>query len=99
MLDDVDKDRARAFAAALGIIEDCFPVVSIGEDYSSRPEMMNQSVVDRNTFIEKLDAALPSLLLHAGGNMKTLHIILTFTEPWSNHADIVTAHLKDKGWN
>ena len=99
MLDDDDKDRAKAFAAALGIIEDCFPVVSIGEDYSSRPEMMNQSVVDRSTFIEKLDAALPSLLLHVGGNMKTLHEILASTEPWSNHADIVLTHLKDKGWN
>lgn len=99
MLDDEDKERAKAFTAALGIIEDCFPVVSIGEDYSSRPEMMNQSTVDRNTFIEKLDASLPSLLLHAGGDMKTLLAILASTEPWSNHADIVAAHLKDKGWN
>lgn len=99
LLDDDDKDRAKAFAVALGIIEDCFPVVSIGEDYSSRPEMMNQSMVDRSTFIEKLDAALPSLLLHVGGNMKTLHEILESTEPWSNHADIVLTHLKDKGWN
>jgi len=99
ILDDEDKEKAKAFAAALGIIEDCFPVLSIGEDYSSRPEMMNQSAVDRITFIEKLDAALPSLLLYAGGNMKTLLEILTSTEPWSNHADIVAAHLKHKGWN
>lgn len=99
MLEDDNKERAMAFAAALGIIEDCFPVVSIGEDYSSRPEMLNQSVIDRNAFIEKLDAALPSILSHAGGNMKALHEILATAEPWCNHVDIVVAHLKAKGWN
>jgi len=99
MLQDEDKDRVRAFSAALGIIEYCFPVISIGEDYSLRPEMMNQSIVDRNQFIEKLDAALPSLLLNAGGNMKALSEIILSIEPWCNHADVVLAHLKQKEWN
>lgn len=98
MLEDDNQDRAKAFSAALGVIEDCFPVVSIGEDYSTRPDMMNQSAVDRDTFLEKLDAALPSLLLHAGGCFKSLREVLASTEPWSGHTDIVTQHLNDKGW-
>ena len=97
MLEDEDKDKARAFGAALGIIEDCFPVISIGEDYSSRPEMMNQSAVDRDTFLEKLDAALPSLLQHAG-SINALRELLVSTEPWSSQSDLAQQHLKDKGW-
>jgi len=98
MLEDEDQARSRAFAAALGIIEDCFPVISIGEDYSSRPEMMNQSVVDRDTFIEKLDAALPALLVRAEGSFSTLRGILAATEPWSTQTPLVEQHLKEKGW-
>lgn len=98
MLEDEDQARSRAFAAALGIIEDCFPVISIGEDYSSRPDMMNQSVVDRDTFIEKLEAALPALLVRAEGSFSTLRGILAATEPWSTQTALVEQHLKDKGW-
>lgn len=98
ILEDKDRDRAKAFAAALGIIEDCFPIVSIGEDYSSRPEMMNQGVLDRDRFLEKLDTALPSLLLHSGSDMKALRELLASTEPWASQAGLVTKHLKDKGW-
>lgn len=98
MLEDEDQDRAKAFAAALGIIEDCFPVVSIGEDYSSRSHMMNQSAVDRDTFIEKLDTALPALLVRAEGSFSTLREILAVTEPWSGQGALVAQHLKDKGW-
>ena len=98
MLEDRDQERSRAFAAALGIIEDCFPVVSIGEDYSLRSHMMNQSAVDRDTFIEKLDAALPALLVRADGSFSTLRDILASTEPWSGQTALVTQHLKDKGW-
>jgi hypothetical protein len=98
MLEDSDSDRAKAFAATLGIIEDCFPVISIGEDYSSRPEMMNQSALDRDTFLEKLDAALPSLLERAGASMEKLAELLATTEPWSTQVDLVRQHLKDKGW-
>ncbi len=99
MLEDEDQERAKSFAAALGIIEDCFPVISIGEDYSTRPDMMNQSAVDRDTFIDKLDAALPALLLRAGGDFNTLREILASTEPWSAQTSLVTQHLKDKGWH
>lgn len=99
MLEDEDQERARSFAAALGIIEDCFPVISIGEDYSVSPHMMNQSAVDRDTFIDKLDAALPALLLRAEGDFRTLREILASTEPWSAQASLVTQHLNDKGWH
>lgn len=98
MLEDEDRDRATAFAAALGVIEDCFPVISIGEDYSSRPEMMNQSVIDRDTFIEKLEAALPSLLHRAGGSMEGLAELLATTEPWSSQSELVKTHLEEMGW-
>ncbi len=99
MLEDEDQERARSFAAALGIIEDCFPVISIGEDYSVSPHMMNQSAVDRDTFIDKLDAALPALLLRAEGDFRTLREILASTEPWSAQTSLVTQHLNDKGWH
>lgn len=98
MLEDEDRDRAKAFSAALGIIEDCFPIISIGEDYSSRPEMMNQGVLDRDRFLDKFDTVLPSLLLHSGGDMKALRELLASTEPWASQADLVVKHLKDKGW-
>lgn len=99
MLEDGDDDRAKQIGAALGVIEDCFPVLSIGEDYSSNSGMMNQSALDKNTFLERLDAALPSLLMHAEGDMKVLRTVLASTEPWSSHVEIVTAHLNEKGWN
>jgi hypothetical protein len=98
MLEDENRDRAKAFAATLGVIEDCFPIVSIGEDYSSRPEMMNQGILDKDIFLDKLDSALPSLLLHSGGDMKALREILASTEPWASQADLVVKHLKDKRW-
>lgn len=98
MLEEKDEDRAKAFAAALGVIEDCFPVESIGEDYSSRPDMMNQGVLDRDSFLDKLDIALPSLLLHSGSDMKALRELLASTEPWASQADLAVKHLKDKGW-
>lgn len=98
MLEDENRDRAKAFAATLGVIEDCFPIVSIGEDYSSRPEMMNQGILDKDIFLDKLDSALPSLLLHSGGDMKALREILASTDPWASQADLVVKHLKDKRW-
>ncbi len=98
MLEDEDQEKAKAFSVTLGIIEDCFPVISIGEDYSTRPEMMNQSALDRDTFLEKLDAALPSLLLHADGSFRTLSEMLAKTEPWAGQVALVSQHLKNKGW-
>ncbi|PMW99842.1 ATP-binding protein [Pseudomonas sp. FW215-R2] len=98
MLEDEDRDRGKAFAAALGIIEDCFPIVSIGEDYSSRPEMMSQGVLDKERFLDKLETALPSLLLRTAGDMKALRELLASTEPWASQADLVVKHLKDKRW-
>jgi hypothetical protein len=98
MLEDQDEEKAKLFSAALGIIEDCFPVASIGEDYGARPEMMNQSAIDRDSFLQKLDAALPSLLLHAGGSLASLATLLASTEPWASQADLVSQHLRDKRW-
>lgn len=98
MLEDPDQEKARAFGATLGVIEDCFPVVSIGEDFTSHPEMMSQSALDRDTFIEKLDAALPSLLMRAEGSMEALADLLRTTEPWASQWGLVEQHLKDKGW-
>lgn len=99
MLEDEDQERAKSFAAALGIIEDCFPVISIGEDYLARPDMMNQSAVNRDTFVDKLDAALPALLLQANGDFNILREILASTEPWCAQSNLVAQHLTDKGWN
>jgi len=98
LLEDPDPEKGKAFGAILGVIEDCFPAVSIGEDFSSRPDMMNQSTLDRDTFIEKLDAALPSLLQHAGGSMSALKEVLLTAEPWASQAKLVEQHLNDKGW-
>jgi hypothetical protein len=98
LLEDPDQEKATTFGAILGVIEDCFPAVSIGEDYSSRPEMMNQSAIDRDTFIEKLDAALPSLLIRADSSMAALRELLLSAEPWASQSKLVEQHLQDKGW-
>lgn len=98
LLEAEDKTTAGAVAAALGIIEAGFPVISIGEDFQSRPDMMNQGAVDREAFTASLDAALPSLLLRAGGTLAGLTAMLVVTEPWASHGALIEEHLKEKGW-
>lgn len=98
LLETEDEKVARTFGAALGIIEESFPAISIGEDFTSYPDMMNQSAVDRDTFIEKLDAALPALLERASGSLVVLRELLNATEPWASHSRLIEAHLKEKGW-
>jgi len=98
MLEYEDSEIAQSFGAALGIIEDCFPSVSIGEDFSARPEMMNQSALDRDAFIERLDTALPALLARSEGSFEKLWELLQVTEPWAGQAAVVEEHLKAKGW-
>jgi hypothetical protein len=98
LLESEDEETARAVGAAFGIIEDGFPAISIGEDVSTKRGMMNQSPIDRTTFIEKLDAALPSLLHQADGKFTALADLLKVTEPWASQIGIVQEHLKSKGW-
>ena len=98
MLEHEDADVARSFGAAMSIIEDCFPAVSIGEDFASRPEMMNQSVLDRGAFVERLESALPSLLVRSEGSFEKLWELLQATEPWAEHKAVVEEHLREKGW-
>lgn len=98
LLEADDDAIASAVGAALGIIEDSFPIISIGEDFGSRPELMNQGAIDRDGFIAKLDAALPSLLSHAGGTLTALTALLKITEPWASQFLLVEEHLKSKGW-
>jgi len=98
LLESDDDAIANAVGAALGIIEDTFPIISIGEDVGSRPEMMNQGALDRDGFTAKLDAALPSLLSHAGGTLAALSVLLRITEPWASQFLVVEEHLKSKAW-
>jgi hypothetical protein len=98
LLETDDNETASAVSAALGIIEAGFPVLSIGEDYQSRPDMMNQGALDREAFTASLDAALPSLLHHAGGTLGGLTAMVKITEPWASHGALVEEHLKSKGW-
>lgn len=98
LLEADDAVIAKTVAAALGIIEDSFPAISIGEDVRSKPEMMNQSAVDRDAFVEKLDAVLPSLLHRAGGTLPGLSVLLRETEPWAGQIKLVQEHLESKGW-
>lgn len=98
MLEHDNTEVASAFGAVLGVIEDCFPAVSIGEDFAVRPEMMSQSALDRGAFVERLDAALPLMLLRAGGSFETLFELLQNTEPWAGNLVVVEEHLKSKGW-
>ena len=94
MLEHEDADVARSFGAAMSIIEDCFPAMSIGEDFASRPEMMNQSVLDREAFVERLESALPSLLVRSEGSFEKLSELLQATEPWAEHKTVVEEHLR-----
>lgn len=99
MLEHDDSEVAQWFGAALGVIEDCFPAISIGEDFTSRSGLMNQSAVDRDAFIERLDTALPALLVCSEGSFEKLRALLRVTEPWAGHAAIVEEHLMAKGWS
>ena len=98
LLESEDPETAKAVGAAFGIIEDGFPAISIGEDFTSKADMMNQSVIDRDVFIEKLDAARPSLLHQAGGSFPALAELLRSTEPWASQIGIVQEHLETVGW-
>lgn len=97
LLDDPDADRGRAMAAAITLIEQQFPAVTIGEDVVRAPDAMGQGEFDARAFLETLDASLPSLLAQAG-TMKALGETLAGTEPWSVHAALVRDHLRKKGW-
>lgn len=98
LLEVGNEELAGAVGAALGIIEDGFPVISIGEDIQARPGMLNQGPVDREAFVASLDAALPSLLHRAGGTLPMLAGLLKTAEPWASHGLLVEEHLKAKGW-
>ena len=98
MLEHEDEDVARSFGVIISIIEDCFPSVSIGEDFVSRPEMVNQSALDREAFVDRLDAAIPSLLISAEGSFEKLWGVLQTSEPWSEHKVIVEEYLRERGW-
>ncbi|MHA4735334.1 ATP-binding protein [Ensifer adhaerens] len=97
LLEADDEQIAAAVGAAIGIIEESFPVMSIGEDVQAKPDMINQGAIDRDAFIERLEAVLPSLLHRAGG-LAALTVLLKTTEPWASHGLLVKEHLKSKGW-
>lgn len=97
LIDDEDPARGRAAAAAITLIEQQFPAITIGEDVVRAPDAMSQGEFDARAFIDTLDAALPALLAQAG-TMTGLGETLATTEPWSKHAALVRDHLKSKGW-
>jgi hypothetical protein len=97
LLNDPDAERGRAIAAAITLIEQQFPAVTIGEDVVRAPDAMSQGEFDARAFLETLDASLPSLLAQAG-TMKGLGEALASTEPWSAHGALVRDHLRKKGW-
>lgn len=92
-----DPDHARAASAAVSMIEQNFPAVTIGEDVVRAPEAMNQSVLDVHAFTADLDAALPMLLAQSG-NIPNLVQLLKTTEPWSSSYKVVEEHLTGKRW-
>lgn len=98
LLESEDAEQARAAAAAIALIEQNFPAMTIGEDVVRSPEAMNQSEFDAHVFLDTLDAALPVLLHQAGDDLRKLGALLAVTEPYSSHMKIVTDHLKSKGW-
>ncbi|MEG3173068.1 ATP-binding protein [Sphingomonas sp. ZB1N12] len=97
LLQNPDAERGRAAAAAITLIEQQFPAVTIGEDVVSTPDAMSQGEFDARAFLETFDAALPALLSQAG-TMKKLGEALVVTEPWSAHGALVRDHLRKKGW-
>ena len=48
--------------------------------------------------LERLDAALPSLLAHCDGSFEKLWELLQVTEPWGGQSTLVEEHLREKGW-
>lgn len=98
LLENSNVEQARAAAAAMTLIEQNFPAVTIGEDVVRAPDAMNQSEFDAHAFLDTLDAALPLLLRQAGDDLGKLRELLSATEPYSTHMKIVDSHLKSKGW-
>ena len=98
LLESGDLEHAKAAAVAIALIEQNFPVVTIGEDAVRAPQAMYQGASEAHAFLETLDAALPLLLARSDGDMKKLRELLRVTEPYSSHSKIVEDHLRIKGW-
>jgi hypothetical protein len=97
LIDDEDPVRGRLAAAAITLIEQQFPAITIGEDVVRAPDAMSQGEFDARSFLETLDAALPALLAQTG-SLKALGAVLDSAEPWSRHRALVQDHLQKKGW-
>lgn len=98
VLDTQNSDFNRAAETALGIIEQAFPVTSFGEDVSKHPDSVHQTETDPRKFIEALDAAIPLLLIHCGGDIPKLVKTLQVTEPYNTNWQVVKDYLIEKRW-
>ena len=83
--------------AALKAIEDTFPVEAFTSDVSQNHNTVNQAEVDRDRFLNFLEASIPSLLSEVNGNVYELEKLLKSTEPFSSNWVITQEFIKQQG--
>ncbi|WP_052750005.1 ATP-binding protein [Gluconobacter oxydans] len=98
LLESGDDEQKQAASAALKVIEQAFPVAAFTQDVAGEPEAIHQTLTDPTVFKADLNAALPMLLMQAGGDFAALAALLRVTEPWCEAWGATEAVLKEKGW-
>ncbi|MDR6952976.1 hypothetical protein J2X65_002337 [Ancylobacter sp. 3268] len=98
LLDSGDDERKQTANAALKVIEQAFPVAAFAQDAARVPDAIHQTLTDPVIFKADLNAALPMLLMQAGGDFASLEALLRVTEPWCEAWGATEAVLKEKGW-
>jgi len=98
LLEAGDEDQRQTASAALKVIEQTFPVAAFSQDAARDPDAIHQTLTDPVVFKSDLNAALPMLLMQAGGDFTALEALLRVTEPWCEAWGATEAVLKEKGW-
>lgn len=98
LLETGDADQQQTASAALKVIEQAFPVAAFTQDAAREPDAIHQTLTDPVVFKADLNAALPMLLIQAGGDFAALEALLRVTEPWCEAWGATEALLREKGW-
>jgi hypothetical protein len=98
LLESGGDEQKQTASAALKVIEQAFPVAAFTQDAARELDAIHQTLTDPVVFKADLHAALPMLLMQAGGNFAALEALLRVTEPWCEAWGATEAVLKEKGW-
>ncbi|MBT4700661.1 MAG: ATP-binding protein [Rhodospirillaceae bacterium] len=93
-----DPDTSKKTISLIGIIEQSLPIMSLGGDFSERPNDVVSSETDAFKFREFVDQVLPSLLAIVGGDPDKLITHLKNTEPFKSNGIIVREVVNTAEW-